>query len=191
MALIFNNPTALSELFGLAYNKMSAIPIDVTISETHSLKQRVTDKPVEGGAIISDNIILLPTIIKIDGVLNGSFFSGVTLNDKFNSLKKLRESREPFTLTTSLDVYQSMFFDGDLIINRDASNSQSILFSATLKQINIIKSLSKKIPAKSSAQSQDKKGKRSRSPKKDVGKKTAIESKTQSRDKSWIISIFK
>jgi hypothetical protein len=190
MALIFNNPSALSELFGTQYNMMSTLPIDVTISESHNLKQRVTDKPVEGGAIISDNIILLPTTIKINGVLQGDFFSGLTLTDKFNALKELRKSREPFTLTTSLDVYENMFFDGEITIDRDASNSKAIVFTATLKQINIIESLTKQVPAKSVAQSQDAKGKRSRAPKTDSGKKTAVDSKTEARDKSWIVGLI-
>jgi len=189
MALIFNNPSALTDIFGSNYNMLSTIPIDVTISEEHRLKQRITDKPIEGGAVISDNIILLPTTVKINGVLNGDFFKGKTLNDKFNEFKKLRNARELFTLTTSLDIYKNMFFDGDIIINRDASNSKSIVFTATLKQVNIIESQTKRVPAKSVAQKQDIKGKRSRSPAINSGKKTAIESKTQSRDKSWIIGL--
>lgn len=192
MALIFDNPSATSNVLGSQYNLLHTIPIDVTITETHSLKQTITDKPVEGGATISDNIILLPSTVKIKGILAGDILSGDTLGDKFNSLKSLRKTREPFTLTTSLDIYRNMFFDGEIVINRDSSNIRAVVFDTVLKQVNIIESLTTTVPPESVAAENDKKGKRSRSGKKQSGKKSAkeVSASKKEQEKSWIVGLL-
>ena len=188
MSIIFDVADAISDIFGAKYNLMHTLPIDVTIAEVHSLRSRLTDRPVEGGAVITDNIILLPTTVKIQGILAGDFFKGITLLQKFDELKKIRLTREPFTLTTSLDVYESMYFDGEIVINREASNIKSIFFETTLKQVNIIESLTTTVPDSSVAQDGDSKGKRARGGKKDLGKKSS--SKVSDKEKSWIIGVL-
>ena len=191
MAIVFDKPGAVSNVLGSQFSMFHTVPINVVNSEVHSLRQRVTSKPVEGGAVVSDNIIILPTTVKISGILSGDILRGVTLNDKFESLKELRKTREPFTLVTSLDVYRDMFFDGEITINRDASNIKVISFDATLIQINIIESLTTIVPAASVAQINDAKGARSRAPKNELGKKTAsnVNETTKQQEKSWIVGL--
>lgn len=190
MAFIFDSPDAISNAYGSQFSKLHTLPINVVISEEHRLNQRVTDKPVEGGATISDNILLLPTTVKVSCILAGNFAKDITLEDQFLALLNLRKEREPFTITTSLGSYDSMFFSGDIVINRSASNIRAIMFDTTLKQVNIIESITSTVPPQAVAQSNDAKGAASRVAGVDSGKKTAPESTTAARDKSWIAGLM-
>ena len=99
MALIFNN-NLLNELFGREFNKISVLPLDVTISEAHSLNQRMTSRPVEGGGTFTDNIIIDPTTLTMSCIVTSSIF-GDSWEDKLNTIEQIRRAREPFDVVTS------------------------------------------------------------------------------------------
>jgi hypothetical protein len=153
--LIFE-PGVLRKLFGSDYNQISVIPIDVTQVETHTFNHTITRKPVQGGATISDNILIEPDSVTIHGIftdqslLNKGMellqsalddgFSPSTMStweDKLAKLHEIRKMREPFTLVTSLGTYKNMFFDGPITVNRDLTTSDALFFTATLTGINI------------------------------------------------------
>jgi hypothetical protein len=153
MALIFNN-NLLNELFGREFNKISVLPLDVTISETHSLNQRMTSRPVEGGGTFTDNAIIDPTTLTMSCIVTSSLF-GDSWEDKLNTLEQIRTAREPFDVVTSLRTYESMFFSGPITINRTVSNNTILAFDVSLKQMIIISSVTEQVPAKESGKTED------------------------------------
>ena len=152
MALIFNN-NLLNELFGREFNKISVLPLDVTISETHSLNQRMTSRPVEGGGTFTDNAIIDPTTLTMSCIVTSSLF-GDSWEDKLNTLEQIRTAREPFDVVTSLRTYESMFFSGPITINRTVSNNTILAFDVSLKQMIIISSVTEQVPAKESGKTE-------------------------------------
>ena len=167
MALIFNN-NLLNQLFGKEFNKISVVPIDVTISETHTRNQSMTRRTIEGGSTKVDNVIILPSSVSMDCLIKSDLF-GDSFEEKLNKIDQIRFAREPFDIVTSLGVYESMFFDGSMTINRDVSNNTVLAFSATFSQLDFITTDSTIVPAGESkiAPIAD--------PKIDVGKKQAPE----------------
>ena len=154
--LIFE-PGKLRKLFGSDYNQISVIPIDVTQVETHTFTHPIPRKPVQDGATISDNILIEPDSVTIQGIftdqsllnkgielvqsaLDDGFTPSTmsTWEDKLAKLHEIRKMREPFTLVTSLGTYKNMFFDGPITVNRDLTTSDALFFTATLTGINII-----------------------------------------------------
>ena len=134
-------------------NYLSVLPLDVTIIETHVLQQKVTDKPVEGGARVADNIILLPEQVTMGGyMITDKQFS---VNEKMDMLNQLRESREPFTVVTSLKVYEDMFFAGDIYIYRTKASLGALNFSVKLKRIILIENQSDKVPKEKVAKTEN------------------------------------
>ncbi len=166
MALIFNN-NLLNELFGREFNKISALPIDVTISETHSLNQRMTSRPVEGGGTFTDNMIIDPTTLTMSCIVTSSLF-GDSWEDKLNKIEQIRTAREPFDVVTSLRTYENMGFSGPITINRTVSNNTVLAFDVGLKEVIIISSITEQVPAKASGKTEE--AIQKQAPKKDAGK---------------------
>lgn len=213
--LIFE-PGVLRKMFGSDYNQISVIPIDVTQVETHTFNHTITRKPVQDGATISDNIIIEPDSVTIQGIftdksnsaaiseITTSIIDGVdrrtdmkTWEDKLAKLHEIRKLREPFTLVTSLGTYKNMFFDGPITVNRDLTTSDALFFTATLTGINIISARTTQVPA--SAMSDNKNGgSKKMAPEKDVGKKSntagqinaagqKVGAATPEKSKSWLL----
>lgn len=213
--LIFE-PGKLRKLFGSDYNQISVIPIDVTQVETHTFNHTITRKPVQDGATISDNILIEPDSVTIQGIftdqsllnkgielvqsaLDDGFTPSTmsTWEDKLAKLHEIRKMREPFTLVTSLGTYKNMFFDGPITVNRDLTTSDALFFTATLTGINIISARTTQVPA--SAMSDNKNGgSKKMAPKKDVGKKSntagqinaagkKVGAATPEKSKSWLL----
>ena len=216
--LIFD-PGVLRKMFGSDYNQISVIPIDVTQVETHTFNHTITRKPVQDGGVISDNILIEPDSVTIQGIFTdqtafgataemiNSVIDGVdrrtnmpTWEDKLAKLHEIRKMREPFTLVTSLGTYKNMFFDGPITVNRDLTTSDALFFTATLTGINIIASRTTQVPA--SAMTDEKNGgSKKMAPAKDVGKKSnaagqtnaagqKVSTATQGRSKSLLARAY-
>lgn len=167
MALIFNN-NLLNQLFGREFNKISVIPVDVTLSETHNRNQAITRRTIEGGQDKVDNIIILPDSVSMSCVIKSDLF-GDSFEEKLSKIDQIRLAREPFDIVTSLGVYESMFFEGALTINRDTSTSTVLAFTATFSHLDFITTETTTVPAGASklATITD--------PAENVGKKQAID----------------
>jgi hypothetical protein len=167
MALIFNN-NLLNTLFGSQFNSISVIPIDVTISETHSRQQQITRRAIEGGATVTDGVMILPDSVSMSGIIKSDLL-GDSWQEKLAKIDQIRLAREPFDVVTSLGTYESMFFDGSLVIDRSTSNNTVLSFSATLSHIDIIETVSELVPEADSGK--DDEGRRKNAPAIDAGKK--------------------
>lgn len=184
MAIIFNS-NLLNQLFGAKFNSISSIPVDVTLSETHRRTNSLTRRAVEGGATITDNVIIQPDSVRMNCIIKSNLL-GETWKEKLDKIDQIFRAREPFDIVTSLGAYENMFFDGGLNINRDVTNNTVLQFAATFSSILIIESVSEAVPRG-----------RSKEPKKtdpaeDLGKKQAQENTAAAAAKkeSFLVGIF-
>lgn len=190
MSFIFN-PGVLGKLFGSDMSSLQAIPIDVVRSENLTRSFEITNKTVEDGSVISDNIIERPITIKMDCIIKGTLFR--SWKDKKAAIDQLASSREPFDVVSHFGTYNNMFFV-EIPYIADDEFSGVLRFSCTLQQIPIVKSSTVEIPA--SAQKGDE-GKKQRAPKQDKGKvqgqkvskDAADTSKEAKRKESWLSSM--
>lgn len=187
MALLFNN-NLLNTLFGAEFNSISVIPIDVTIGETHYRNQTVTRRPIEGGGTITDGIIIGADDVSMDCLIRSTLL-GDSWSEKLAKIDQIRLSREPFDIVTSLGTYQSMFFDGQIAINRDVTTQNILMFSANFSHIDIINTISTVVPKDSSGK--DASSKRKNAPKEDAGKKQLAKEVAEERKESilgsWLL----
>lgn len=161
MALIFD-PGKLRELFGGRFNLISTLQVDVTLTESHELPSTVTEKPVEDGSNINDNVILNNAKLSIAGVLTDERL-GTSQFDKWRALNDIRRLREPFTVVTSLGAYTNMIFTS-ISASRDVSSVGAVFFTADLTQVRIISSETVQAPESRKAK---------QAPKQDKGKQQA------------------
>lgn len=166
MAAIFS-PGALRELFGQEFNQINTLPIDITLSESHTLPATVTDKPVEDGSTINDNVIVGQANVSVSGIFRDEAF-GESQLDKWAALKAIQAAREPFTLTTSMGAYENMVLL-NISADRSVSNVGALFFNAELKQVRIISSQTVQVPLQ--AVQEDRKAKQA--PAQDRGKQQA------------------
>lgn len=149
----------LGILFGRKNADIGGIVIDASVTEDHDFECDITENPVEEGAEITDHVQLKAASLSIQGVISdaplGFAIIGNIQNlirsvttlfgktsrsiDAFNQMLELRRKRIPFTVTTGLKKYDNMVF-AKLNVNRTASTSDAIHFTATLKEIRIAKS---------------------------------------------------
>ena len=123
------------------------IDIDVSLSESHSYETDVTKNPVEEGAPICDNIINKSPKINIKGLcspIKMEYLGGMTsmsaksfIQNKWQKLLKLRDSKETLILYTGLDTYPDMIMTS-LSTTRDISNANHLEFTATFEQIKTV-----------------------------------------------------
>lgn len=163
MALIFD-PGTLRGLFGPQFNSISTLQVDVTLSESHELPSTVTEKPVEDGSNINDNVILNNTKVSISGVLTDDRL-GTSQAEKWRALQDIRRSREPFTVVTSLGAYENMIFTS-ISASREVSSVGAVFFNADLTQVRIISSETVQVPLRAIPESR----KAKQAPKQDKGK---------------------
>lgn len=166
MALIFD-PGKLRELFGGRFNLISTLQVDVTLTESHELASTVTEKPVEDGSNINDNVILSNAKLSIAGVLTDERL-GTSQFDKWRALNDIRRLREPFTVVTSLGAYTNMIFTS-ISASREVSNVGAVFFNADLTQVRIISSETVQVPLRAIPESR----KAKQAPKQDKGKQQA------------------
>jgi hypothetical protein len=188
MALIFE-PTALRELFGEPFNRVSTLQIDVTVKESHRLPSTVTEKPVEDGSVISDTVVLQNAKLAISGIFVDDR-AGKSWGEKWQALQEIRRQRQPFSVVTSLGVYENMIFT-NISTDRDVATAGALFFDADLIQIRIISGQSVRVPVAAVSNPP------SQAPKQDAGKvqpKELTEGEaaavTESQSESLLYGIF-
>lgn len=130
---------------------IGGIEVDAFLREQHSRSTQVSDIQVEDGSNISDNAVLDPIPLSIEGIIGpgaASTGSGAPTNrvlEAFNKLDNLWQTAAVISVRTGLKIYDNMMITS-FDVDRDASNGQSLPFTMTLKQTRIIKSQTVTIP---------------------------------------------
>ncbi len=155
-------------LQGNVIGGLSGIVIDATLSESHISNCEVTNYPIETGEAISDHVQLTPDTYTMEGVISdtpigflvlgnaGNFINSILGNfsdekkglvgqsrsyEMYYALRKLQDSRQPFTVTSSLRRYENMIMTG-FTVDRTPDQGNEINFKATLQQVNLVSSQS-------------------------------------------------
>jgi len=148
----------ISILFGASRAKIGSISVDASISESHVTSADITENPVEEGAKITDHVQIKPKQLTMTGVISDSPINFAVVDnitgaantifnalgktkrsiDAYNRLVDLQNTREPFTVTTGLTVYNNMILSS-LQVDREATKANAIYFTATLQEIRIAK----------------------------------------------------
>lgn len=180
MALLFDSGL-LENIYGGNFNGISTLPIDVTVNESHSLNQSITTRAIEGGATVTDGVQILPDSVSMNCIVKSDAL-GDSWKEKLSKISQLRLARQPFDIVTSLGVYESMFFDGSIIVDRDVTTQNVLVFSATFTKIDIIETASTKVPKNSSGK--DSASKRKNAPSVDSGKQQPKEDSSPEKKQS-------
>lgn len=161
---VLNQEKTLSFVYGGIYTGFSALSADSVVSLTKNNQSTITDKPVQDGAKISDNMILEPLIIDTEFIIKDdglSIFDGVqyvtsgqtneklTAQEKESRLEGIRRSREPFDIVVYGDrTYDNMGFASlNFVYDREFNGRKVIRVLATMKQIAIIETETVDVPA--------------------------------------------
>lgn len=119
------------------------IPIDIVAKETLESTLKITREPVEFGADITDHAYVEPKRIVIEGIIGGSLDRSSAGRAEavagWQALKRLQESRIPFTLVSGLDVHRNILIE-KLTAERDKDWSRVLKFTAECSEIIIVSS---------------------------------------------------
>lgn len=117
------------------------VPVDAVIKEMIESTLKITQRPVEFGADVTDHAYVEPKRIVIEGVIGGSLdrpSSGrLAATIGWQALKRLQETREPFTLVSGLDVHRNILIE-KLTADRDKDWSRVLKFTAECREIIIV-----------------------------------------------------
>lgn len=123
--------------------QIGPVTVDASLSEDHKFPAMLTENPVEDGTVFTDHVVLQPTTLELECRISdatqslGSIRGANTAADAFKALVSLQKSRETFTVSTGLSVYQNMMFE-ELSVPRVALDGNSIRFHARLREILIV-----------------------------------------------------
>ncbi|MEZ4330431.1 MAG: hypothetical protein R3F35_01660 [Myxococcota bacterium] len=140
--------------------RLGEITVDAVIEETTRRAAAITDHPVEipSGSVaprgsISDHVFLLPRHYVMRGVitdqpiglqnavdsLDAVSGSGRRSQVAYQLLNEHFERREPFTVETAFETLENMVFE-TLTFPRDSGQANSIIFSAELREVQVVRS---------------------------------------------------
>lgn len=160
LALLLNKPQAS---IGSQENSSLSVVLDASVSETHTSSASITSHPVESGANITDHVHREPDSITIQGVISNTstafpqgvvgvaliksvanLVSGVS-NDlaktAYDQLRQLVDGKELVKIVTTLREYNDMLIE-NLTVTRDSQYGDALNFTATARQVRLIKTSS-------------------------------------------------
>jgi len=138
---------------------IAGIVPNVIVEESHHDELTITDHPIEQGASISDhayknpaevtcrygwsNSSLLDAAIAsfaqglLSGNLNGASGSALDVNQVYQQLLNLQQSRVPFSLTTGKRAYNNMLIKS-LAVTTDKTSENALMLTAVMRQVIIV-----------------------------------------------------
>ena len=110
---------------------------DVTVREVHSDTNVITAHPVETGTPVSDHVFANPQVIEIACGFSDSTGGYVGYSqDVYQEFLALRDTRQPFDVSTGKRLYQNMLF-GEIAVVTDPSSEYALMVTARLQQVII------------------------------------------------------
>lgn len=130
--------------------------IDASLTEAHTFESEVSEYPVETGGDVTDNVRPKPIVVKIDGIVSDTPIGTMAdvrgrqgdngqldftpSNDAYAKLKEIRDRREPVSIVTTLQTFDSMVMT-NLEVPRDAKTGKALRFTATFQQVTLVTNL--------------------------------------------------
>lgn len=127
---------------GLSVAAPPPIELDASIREDHGSVFRWTSEPVESGAEITDHGIELPDAVSLDVSVSNVVdellpnFQVTRHIRTYQQLRRLAQTRIPFDLVTSLQIYTSMVFDRIGTV-RTKETTNRLIVTCQLRKIEI------------------------------------------------------
>jgi hypothetical protein len=123
--------------------RIKGIVPQVVIEEKHRDELVITNHPVQNGANITDHAYKNPAMVSLrygwsnSGALFSLDLGAPSVDDVYDMLLSLQESRQPFDLVTGRRSYSNMLIRSlDLVTDRTTENS--IVVEVLLQQIIIV-----------------------------------------------------
>lgn len=146
-----------ASLFARTDMGIEDFPFDLFIDESHGLDFKISEHPLQDGAVITDHVTQQLRICKISGMFtNHSVRKNVGNTDivsiagyenaeamdnvarkKYIELEELAKRREPVRLVTSLVVYPKMLIKS-IKTSRNDKDGESVKFRMTLTEFNTV-----------------------------------------------------
>lgn len=125
IGFLFGNRNAIDKRIG-------SLGLDIVSVESLTLDSTITDNPIESGSMVSDHVINMPQSLRIEAILSGD------VQRKYDEIKQLRAAREPLTVVTGLDVFDSMCIES-IVINRTRATGDSLPVAIDLREVVIVR----------------------------------------------------
>jgi hypothetical protein len=154
----------IEELFGDNSNIIFesdevSIELDLLQSATHTRAASVPEDPVEAGSV-TDVVINGQPVVSIQGFVTNYPVKPFAIirdlatggqdkkrvQDVFDQLETLYETRTPFNILTRRKEYENMVFESITLPESAEDGVDALLFTATCKQINIQEAVTVSIP---------------------------------------------
>lgn len=147
-----------ASLFAKTDMGIEGIEFDLFIDESHGLDFKMSEHPIQDGAVITDHVTQQLRTCKINAMFTNHSVRKNTGNrdeidiegyedakpientarTRYTELEELAKRREPVRLVTSLITYPKMIIT-NIKAGRGESDGESIKFSMTLKEFKAIK----------------------------------------------------
>lgn len=129
-----------SSLLGVT-KQIQDLQIDIVSSEVIELPSETTDNPIESGTEITDHIINRPILLRMVCQIGGSNLTNWTDRklEGYESLKKLRDDKQPVTVVSGLETFSNMLIN-NITIDRNLQNASVLQFQIEFKQAKIVSS---------------------------------------------------
>ena len=117
------------------------LQIDIVSSEVIELPSETTDNPIESGSEVTDHIINKPILLRMVCQIGGSNLTNWTDRkiEGYESLKKLRDDKQPVTVVSGLETFTNMLIN-NISIDRNLQNASVLQFQIEFKQAKIVSS---------------------------------------------------
>lgn len=139
-------------------SKVIAVVFDVSSNRTKTLKNKVTNHPIESGATITDHIAISPTIMQIEAIVSDAAFFrladdpeplGIGRSDAARTiLQDMSDSGEVFDIQTEDEVFENVAFV-TLSMPKDKMLDKAHRFNFTVQQIRRVERSYAVLPATS------------------------------------------
>lgn len=144
--------------------RLGELVVNAFVHETYVFSSEISEHPIEAGSSIVDHVYNKPFSLSIEGIISNTPMTLVGLaafdsvsrylhgesNDfvayAFATIKNLFEERKPLSIVTSLKTYHKMVLETLSVERGGGFYSDSLHFSCTAKQIQLVSQKLIKVP---------------------------------------------
>lgn len=138
--------------------RIDSVTIDAILSESIAHVAKVTDEPTEDGENINDNVITIPYVVSITGIITDTPYNepfnllqqnlngGSRAKNQYEILLKLFNDKQTFSVVSGFDIYIDVVFS-KFTPKLDSQSGRGFDFDAEFKHIVKVSPQTIKIPA--------------------------------------------
>ena len=151
-----DNMGSVSFTYAKTPKSIGGFEIDLFLNERYVFGNKITEFPLENGAIVSDHVVEEPDEVFIKAFIGKAKMAALgeegdqaggtkgRIIQSYNELLRLKRNRQPLTLVTGLGPYPNMVIDS-FDIDRRAETGADLMFDMSFKRVVIVRSQSTSI----------------------------------------------